>query len=280
MWPWPTLFPGAKKSFKWATEHLALPTVLSQTRSYTHREHKVFTARCFRGHTQTYSLLPYLNSPYHLSSSNAFMSQRWLNKNAEGWCRPWPLTSLKHSCKYRANNYLSSHGKCSARQRSWLTCDSLPIFSHPMSCARPFNSKLLQAFILGQKWPALSLSNRETLKWSNHLCFSNHSVHKNTRISRVVWKWKNYWALLQHTVFLIRRLKTNWAYNIKANVNIIRGPQMWKRKNKTGDRFFSYKPSTNPVYDVLVPHDPISDHWTMSFEVFWVSVRRKPKRPW
>lgn len=230
-----------------------------------------------RSHSDIYSLLSYLNGPYHLSSSNAFMSQKWLNKNAERRCRPWPLTSLKHTCKCRANNYLSCHSKCLARQRSWLTCYSVPIFSHPMSCARSFNSKLLQPFILGQKGPALSLSKRETLEWSNHLCFSNYSMHQNTRISRVVWKWKNYWALLQHTVFLIWRLKTNWAYNIKANVNIIRGPQMWKGKNKTGDRFFSYKPSSLWCACATWSHFRPLNH------VLWGILslcKKKTKRPW
>lgn len=54
---------------------------------------------------------------------------------------------------------------------------------------------------------------------------------------------------------------------------------MWKGKKKTGNSLFSYKPSTIPVYDVLVPHDPISDQWTMSFEALRVFVRRKPKDP-
>lgn len=147
-----------------------------------------------------------------------------------------------------------------------------------MNCVWSFELKLLQPFIVGEKGPALSLSNRQTLKWSNNFCFSNYSVCKNSRISCVVWQWKNYWELLEHSVFLTWRFKTNWAYSIKANVIIIRGPQMWKRQ-KTGNRFFSYKPSTNPVYDVLVPHDPILDQWTMSFEVFWVFVRGKPKDP-
>lgn len=131
-----------------------------------------------RSHSDLYSLLPYVNGPYRLSSSNAFVSQRWLNKNAEKRCRPWPLTSLKHTYKCRANSYLSCHSKCSARQRSRLTCYSMHIFSLTKSCSQSFKSNLLQPFILGQKGPALSLSNRETLKWSNHLCFSNYSVRK------------------------------------------------------------------------------------------------------
>lgn len=121
---------------------------VSNTLLRAQRAQSVYSSMFQRPHSDLYSFLPYLNGPYHLSSSNEFMSQSWLNKNAERRCRPWPLTSLKHTYKCRANNYLSCHSKCSARQRSWLTCYSMPIFSHPMSCARSFKSKLLQPFIL------------------------------------------------------------------------------------------------------------------------------------
>lgn len=84
----------------------------------------VYDSMFQRSHSDFYLLLPYMKGPYRLSSSSAFMSRRWLNKNAERRCRPWLLTSLKGRYECRANNYLPCHSKCSARQRSWLTCYS------------------------------------------------------------------------------------------------------------------------------------------------------------
>lgn len=182
-----------------------------------------------RGHPQTYSLRPYVKGPYYLSSSSALMSRRWLNKNAMGRFWPWPLSSLKLTYAHQANNKAPCHSKCSGRQRSWLACHSLNtahtckhIFHIPWSVHDHSHQNWDRKDLL---WDATNRNGQTIFALQINLC-------KNLRISSIIRKRKNYWFFLQHTVFSICRFKTNWAYNIKANVNIISGPQMWKRKSR------------------------------------------------